>query len=310
MITGIARTTVLYMILSILVGPQLVADPPNYLDQPNDATIIGSSNDSLQKSEDMSGEGASKTGSKISIPLDSSPENSLRDKEVSDTNTTIGRIAKYDGVGPVSTQPQSSPFIIGNFWILFFTLVLTGIIAWASYRSSENSTRPMLSSVLLGKSSLTRIHLRVLNVSNTDADGIVIVRLFDDKGSISFDSSSYNEEWLWYFPVALSVSGNKSLLISEDLNDVKADESASEAKKELEFETRLTEDRIRGTLFLDVFVHYRRWFANRKVFKRGRMYAIPPKRYEYKKSKWIPVLTFKTPIKCPDINFKVLRQRG
>jgi|GEM_PF-1090522 len=160
-----------------------------------------------------------------------------------------------------------------TFWILpfilFFTLIATIAIAWANYRMVENATRPVVAFTLRKDTQKkSDISLQVSNLSNTDAEGIVIMKLFVDGNQYDFGDEAYEGKMIWSLPARQSFAGYKPLDIAKPAPRHK----------------------------LEASVYYRRWNRRKRRFRKGKVYSAPLQRweYDYDLNCWVPVIAFES----------------
>ncbi|MCK4373218.1 MAG: thermonuclease family protein [candidate division Zixibacteria bacterium] len=193
----------------------------------------------------------------------------------------------YDTVegGGASKEGGSFPWV--PVIIAVFAAIAAGITAYANYVATDNATRPLLEMTLSGD-SVARVKLTVTNLSRTDAEGGMEVRLWVDGREEGIDIPSYCGQEYWSFPADQSIED------SLDLSDVIP-----------------TDPRVKGTVVvLEAHLWYRRWYRTRVIFKRGRVYYAPVRRWKfrYEPRKWRPVLASTNPPKPRKPRWEELRK--
>ena len=141
----------------------------------------------------------------------------------------------------------------------------------------ENATRPVVAFTLREDTKKkSDISLQVSNLSNTDAEGIVIMKLFVDGNSYDFRKKAYEGKMIWSFPAQQSPSGYIVINIDAEPDHI---QSAPKPKFELE-----------------ASIYYRRWNRKRRRFPKGKIYIAPVKKWKYRDDyqRWVPVIAFES----------------
>lgn len=161
-------------------------------------------------------------------------------------------------------------------------------MAVATNANVEYGMRPVIGVMLHDISAQTHLWLSVRNFSNTDAVGLVILRIYANTGLLSLNDPAYDGAEFWHLPAMQEQVGHKEF--SGLLKGANIQINSSLA------------------LSAEAFVYYKPWSTSESEIRNSRRYFAPVKRWDYdaRNNRWVPVLTSKQSIKHPEPNWATI----
>jgi hypothetical protein len=171
-------------------------------------------------------------------------------------------------------------------------VLIAGVAALMGLRNYLHSTRPIITFTLPGNPSGLRLNPLIENVSKTDAEAIVLLKIVVD--GVAYDCEmdkprmAYNGTEVWYSPARSHVRGNIGIGLQL-----------------LRILGRAPDPEIdRERIYIETSIHYRRWRDVRrgwwwffgKPWPRT-IYSAPVQRWQYYPDKniWVLVPNFRCP---------------
>lgn len=184
----------------------------------------------------------------------------------------------------------------GANWLLLFFAILTVIVGFKTY---THQTRPILTFGLGGNPRGFIIQPILKNLSDADAELVVIMKLIVDGVVYPCEKddirTAYGGNEVWYAPAKSKLNGNINLWPKlREILDSKGIESLY----------RPTIDKKEREIFLETSIQYRRWYdgstwISRLIWKWGlnSVYNPPLQRWQFSLERhyWVLVPNFKQP---------------
>ncbi|MFH1701239.1 MAG: hypothetical protein ABIE07_11700 [Candidatus Zixiibacteriota bacterium] len=175
----------------------------------------------------------------------------------------------------------------GALFALVFYTISTYKLLNKNRQLTEYTIQPILGALLNKETTQTKIMIEIMNFSNTDAVGLILMQLLVNGKSVNFQDQAYEGKELWYFPARQGVQGYKEIS-----GILKGLEVIADPKAKLE---------------LSVYLYYKAWCNKKKNLSKGSKYFSPIKRWQFDSNgeRWIPILTSKTNLIPPEPDWSI-----